>query len=107
MMAHFIVVLILQSLNWNYTATLLESPTGKPIVGATIMLVGTEISSRSDSSGWFKIGPVIGDTCRMKIIHADYNPAEITWAYSSKVKPFTINLPRKREPFQLPKKENQ
>ncbi len=96
MILQLALFLIFQMPTWNVTATLLDRETGKPVVGATIALEGATLKAKSDSTGWFKLGPISTDSCRLRIVHDDYLTSQRTVVFSSKQKPFVFSLMSKR-----------
>jgi len=96
MILHLALFLILQLPSWNVTATLLDRETGTPVIGATVALEGTTLKTKSDSTGWFKLGPISADSCSLRIVHDDYVTAQRVVVFSSKMKPLSFSLMSKR-----------
>ena len=96
MVLNLILILMLQSPSNTLTATVLDSQTGRPVIAATIALEGTTLKTRSDSTGWFKLGPIAPDSCRLRIVHDDYVTSQPLVVFSSKQKPLSFSLMSKR-----------
>ena|SRR3990172_8347852 len=96
MILHLLLLLTLQSPSKTIVATLVDSQTGSPIAGATVALEGTTLKTKSDSTGYFKLGPIPMDSCRLRIVHEDYVTAQPTVVLSSKRIIISFSLINKR-----------
>ncbi len=57
---------------------LLDAKTGDPIVGASVMVVGTKRGAVTDFEGRFVIGQIEPGTYTIRITHLDYSPLTVT-----------------------------
>ncbi|UCD63818.1 MAG: carboxypeptidase-like regulatory domain-containing protein, partial [Candidatus Zixiibacteriota bacterium] len=54
--------------------TITDAETGDPVVGASVMVVGTKLGAVTDSAGKFVIDQLEPGTYTLKVTHLDYGP---------------------------------